>query len=217
MNRKVDTGKSPRPDIETLQSDPAYLLVYKLGFQDMIPFVLQQIKRKGLYSWLYATINMAILAFILAYSILTLLDHSLGWKSLLIQLALGAFAGSILVIPVHELLHGLAYRILGAKKIIFGADLAQFIFFVTAKRYVVSGREVHLLTLAPFVIINLLAICLTIWLFPHWTLFSGVFLFSHNIMCIGDFAISNFVSKAKGRIYNYDEPENKMSYFFEEL
>ena len=217
MNRKVNTGKSPRPDIETHQSDPAYLLVYKLGFQDMVPFVLQQIKRKGLYSWLYATANLAILVFILVYSITTLLDHNLGWKSLLIQLALGAFAGSILVIPVHELIHGLAYRILGAKKIIFGADLTQFIFFVTAKHYVVSGKEVHLLTLAPFVIINMLTICLTLWLFPQWTLFSGVFLLSHNIMCIGDFAISNFVSKAKGRIYNYDEPENKMSYFFEEL
>lgn len=217
MNRIAHKGKSPRPDIETLQSDPEYLLVYKLGFQDMVPFVLKQIKRKGPYSWLYAIVNLAMLAFILVSSISILLDHSQGWKRLLIQLALGAFTGSILVIPLHELLHGLAYRILGAKKIIFGADLMQFIFFVTAKHYVVSGREIHFLTLAPFVIINLCTIWVTLWLFPQWILFAGVFLFSHNIMCIGDFAISNFVSKAKGRIHNYDEPENKMSYFFEEL
>jgi hypothetical protein len=217
MNRKVQTGKVPRQGIETLQSDPAYHLIYKLGFQDMVPFVMQQIKRKGLFSWLYATVNLTILAFIIIYAIVTLFDHSLGWKSLLIQFALGAFSGSILVIPVHELLHGLAYRILGAKKIIFGADLSQFIFFVTAKQYVVSGREIHLLTLAPFVIINLFTIGMTLWILPHWIFFSGVFLLSHNIMCIGDFATSNFVSKAKGRIYNYDEPEYKLSYFFEEL
>ena len=103
-----------------------------------------------------------------------------------------------------------------ANAIIFGADLQQFIFYVTANRYPVSGREVHLLTLSPFVIINLVIAAISLTLFPHWIIFSSCFLLSHNIMCIGDFAISNFVSKAGGRIYTYDETETKMSYFYVE-
>jgi len=217
MNRKAQVGKSPNPDVETLRSDPAYRLVYELGFEDMVPFVLNQIKRKGLFSWLYLAANVTMLSIIVLLLITTLLNHTPGWKSLIIQIALGAFAGSILVIPVHELLHGLAYRILGSKKIIFGADLKQLIFFVTTNRYPVSGREVYLLALSPFVLINFLTTLATITLFPQWALFSGIFLLSHNIMCIGDFAICNFVSRAKGRIYNFDEPEKKISYFFEEL
>ncbi len=217
MNRKARMGKSAHPDVETLQSDPAFHLVYELGFQDMVPFVLTQIKRRGIFSWLYAAVNLAMLAFIILFSLKGLLDHSLGWKSLLFQTVLGAVAGSILVIPFHELIHGLTYRILGARKIIFGADLKQFIFFVTANRHPVSGSEVYLLALSPFVIINLVSVAATITLSPRWALCTGAFLLCHNIMCIGDFAISNFVSKASGRVYTYDEPENKMSYFFEEL
>lgn len=206
-----------KPDIETLQKDSSYHLIYRLDFQGMVPFVLEQIKRKGLYSWLYAAINLGVLGFIIICAITNIVDHSLTWKSLLFQLGLGALAGSFLVIPVHELIHGLAYRILGARKIIFGADLKQLIFFVTADRYPVCGREIHLLTLSPFILINLLTAGITLWFFPHLIIVSGVFLLSHNIMCIGDFAISNYVSRAKGKIYNYDEPENKVSYFFEEL
>lgn len=217
MNRRVRMGKSVHPDVETLQSDPAYHLDYELGFQDMVPFVFTQIKRRGIFSWLYAVVNLAMLTFIVLISLKGLLDHSLGWKSLLVQTVIGAIAGSILVIPVHELIHGLTYRILGARKIIFGADLKQFIFFVTANRHPVSGREVHLLALSPFVIINLFTAATTITFFPQWALCAGIFLLCHNIMCIGDFAISNFINKTSGRVYTYDEPENKMSYFFEEL
>ena len=52
---------------------------------------------------------------------------------------------------------------------------------------------------------------------PGGLIFSAFFLLSHNIMCIGDFAISGFIERYGGRVYTYDEPENKMSYFFEEL
>jgi len=210
-------GKQSIPDIETLRNDPAFRLVYRLDFQEMVPFVLEQIKRRGLFSWFYAAINLFMLGFIILYSINTLVDHSLTWKSFMAQLIPGILAGSFLVIPVHELIHGLAYRILGARKIIFGADLKQLIFFVTANRYPVRGYEIHLLTLSPFVIINLVTAGISLWLYPNYLLFAGVFLLSHNIMCIGDFAISNYVNKAKGKIYNFDEPENKTSYFFEEL
>lgn len=208
--------KSPKPDVETLQSDKRYSLVYELGFHEMLPFVLTQIKRKGLFSWLYLFINIAMLVFIVLLSISLLLDHSLGWKHFLFQAALGGMAGSILLIPVHELIHGLAYRILGVDKIHFGADLQQFIFYVTANRYPVSGKEVHFLTLSPFVIINLITLVLTLTLIPKWTLFSACFLLSHNIMCIGDFAISNFVSKTGKKVYTYDETKTKMSYFYVE-
>ncbi|MCP4310291.1 MAG: DUF3267 domain-containing protein [Bacteroidetes bacterium] len=217
MNRKARKGKRPKPDVEALRIDPAYRLVYELGFQDMVPFVMSQIKKKGFFSWLYMAVNVAILLFILIFSASGLIEHSMTWKKLMWQSVAGVVAGSILVIPVHELLHGLAYRVLGARNIIFGADPGQLIFFVTANRYPVSGAQVHLLALTPFVVINLSTILLTTLLFPGGTLFSAFFLLSHNIMCIGDFAISGFIARSGRKVYTFDEPEKKMSYFFEEL
>jgi hypothetical protein len=180
------------PGVETLRSDPAYNLVRELDFQDMIPFVL-------------TNINTGIL------------DQSLTWRGIIGQSLIGIICGSILVIPLHELVHGVAYRLLGAKSIRFGADFQQFIFYVTADRYPVSGRQLYFLALAPFVIINLVAIAITLLFFQQAILFSGFFLLSHNIMCIGDFAIANFVRRAKSRLYSFDEPEKKKSYFFEEV
>ena len=84
-----------------------------------------------------------------------------------------------------------------------------------ATRYPVSGKQIHLLTLTPFIIINLLSIAATTLFFQGAILFSAFFLLSHNIMCIGDFAISGFIARMGGRIYTFDEPERKMSYFYQ--
>jgi len=209
--------KRLNPDVETLRSDPAYQLVLELGFQDMIPFVMTQIKKGGFFSWLYLTVNLAMLTLALICSVKGLIDESMTWKRVIVQTVTGIAAGSFLIIPIHELLHGLVYRILGARKIIFGADPGQLIFFVTANRFPVSGNQVHLLTLTPFVSINLLTIAAISFLWPDGFLFSAFFLLSHNIMCIGDFAISGFIASTKGKVFTYDEPERKMSYFYKEL
>ncbi len=209
--------KTPNPDVETLRSNPAYQLVLELGFQDMIPFVMTQIKKKGFFSWLYLTVNLTMLTLALIYSVRGLIDESLTWKRAILQTVTGIAAGSFLIIPIHEMLHGLAYRILGARKIIFGADPGQLIFFVTADRYPVSGNQVHLLTLTPFICINLLTIAAILFLWPGGVLFSAFFLLSHNLMCIGDFAISGFIARTGGKVFTFDEPERKKSYFYKEL
>jgi hypothetical protein len=205
------------PDVKTLRSDPAYQLVNTLGFQEMVPFVKTQIKKRGLFSWLYFTVNLAMLALILLISIKGLADQSMTWKKVILHTISGIVAGSLLIIPIHELLHGLAYRILGARKIIFGADLEQLIFFVTANSYPVSGKQVHLLTMTPFMIINFVTIVATVYIFPDGILFSAFFLLSHNIMCIGDFAISGYVASIAGKVYTFDEPESKISYFYKQV
>lgn len=202
------------PDPGTLQSDPSYLLIQRLDFAEVVPFVLEQIKQRGFFQYLYFVLCFGMLGVIIALSITGLLDHSLTWKRLLIQALTGTVCGSILIIPIHELLHGLAYRILGAKKIIFGADPGQMIFYVTADRYTVSGKQIHLLTFTPFLIINILTLLISFLLFRESLLFSAFFLLSHNMMCIGDFAISGFVSREKGKVFTFDEPEKKMSYFY---
>ncbi len=211
--------KSPgRPDVEKLKSDPGYRQILELDFNDMIPFVLSNIRKKGIPSLVYAAINVAMLVFIALYLIPGFIGPHLTWSVMIKQSLTGIFAGSILVIPFHELLHGLAYRILGARKIRFGMDMKQFIFFVTADRYPVSGKELYFLALTPFMIINICIISAIATLFPQGILFAAFLLLSHNIMCIGDFAIANYVSThAHGRVFTFDETEQKKSYFFEEL
>jgi hypothetical protein len=205
------------PGVEELQSGGKYRLVLELDFQDMIPFVLNHIRQRGLMSIIYLVANLVMLAFIPALIIAGrsgLSGPPVTWSVIFRQLVSGIFAGSILIIPLHELIHGLAYKILGSGKIIFGADLQQFIFFVTADRYPVSGIQTCFLALLPFVLINLVFWLITLWLFPGLLLFSCCLLLSHNIMCIGDFAIANYVLRSGNKVYSFDIPEQKKSYFY---
>jgi hypothetical protein len=205
------------PSVEQLHSGAGFELLLTMDFQDMIPFVFTQIRRRGLMSLLYILVNLLMAACILFFLIRGLFSGMLTGKIILMQLVSGFLAGSILVIPVHELIHGLAYRILGARKIHFGADLRQFIFFVTADRHPVSGIQIIFLALLPFALINLMVIAITFILLPPYTLFGASFLLFHNLMCIGDFAISNFVKLHQMRkVYSYDVVKERKSYFFGE-
>lgn len=205
------------PDVKRLQTGAGYRQILELDFNDMIPFVISNIKRKGIASFLYMGINMLSIIYIIFYIISGLMSSEITWQLILRQSLAGLFTGTILIIPIHELLHGLVYRFLGANKIRFGADMKQFIFYVTADSHPVSGRNMFLLALTPFIVINSITIALVLTWFPQTLLFAAFLLFSHNIMCIGDFAVVNFVQLKKGRIYNYDDIEKKKSYFYEEL
>ena len=203
-----------KPDAETLQKENGYKKILELNFSEMIPFVLSNIRKGGVIPLLYLSINLIFLFFIILYAAWSVKNGSLNAGKIFWQIVAGVLAGSILVIPPHEILHGLAYRLLGARKIKFGMDLQQFIFYVTADRFPISKKELAFLAMTPFVLINLGLIALTATWASQFTLFSASLLLCHNIMCIGDFAIISYAFSQKGELYTYDDTENKKSYFF---
>jgi hypothetical protein len=203
------------PDAETLLNDPGYRQVLELDFSDMIPFVLTNIRKRGIIPLIYMAANILLLVIIILYAIWGVRMELLNAGKIFWQLLAGFLAGSILVIAPHELLHGLAYRIIGARKISFGADLQQFIFYVTASRFPISKYQLVFLAMTPFILINVIVTALTLAWASQFTLFSASLLLCHNIMCIGDFAVVNYACKHRGPLYTFDDTENKKSYFFE--
>ena len=203
-----------KPDAETLERENGFRKILELDFSEMIPFVLSNIRKTGIIPLLYMSINMIFLIFIILYAVWSAKTGSLNAGKIFWQILAGVLAGSVLVIPPHELLHGLAYRLLGASKIKFGVDLQQFIFYVTADRFPISKGELAFLAMTPFVLINVLIIVLTATWASQFTLFSASLLLCHNIMCIGDFAIINYAIGQKGELFTYDDIGIKKSYFF---
>jgi len=217
MTKKASTRASRIPGVKELQNDPSFRQILELDFGDMIPFVLSNIKRRGISSFFYAFVNIGSLVAIVLFLVLELAESHLSWISILKQFGAGVFTGSILVIPVHEFLHGMAFRILGSRKITYGADMQQLIFFVTADRFPVSGRELLFLAMTPFLVINTITIIIVVVWLPQMILFTAFFLISHNIMCIGDFAVVNYVLLHGKKIYTFDDVLGKKSYFYEEM
>jgi hypothetical protein len=71
--------------------------------------------------------------------------------------------------------------------------------------------------MTPFIVINAVCIALTATWLTDWVLFSATLLLSHNIMCIGDFAVTSYANRNTGELYTYDEIEKKKSYFYEKI
>lgn len=207
-------NRSGIPEVEKLKNDGSFRQIMELDFDDMIPFVISNIRKNGLYSRVYMAVNIITIVMLVLFMVYGFLQGWLGWTKLIKQFITGVFTGSILVIPFHELFHGLAYRLLGARKIRFGADLQQLIFFVTADRFPIAGRELHFLALVPFAVINTVTLTVVILWVPKLIILFGFFLLAHNIMCIGDFAIVNYARNEGGEVYSFDEIEKKKSYFY---
>ncbi len=217
MTNKATKRASRVPDAEKLEHDSGYRQLLELDFNDMIPFVRSNIRRKSFISIFYAGVNLGLLTLILLNIIFEMTGPGLTLLKIIKQSIIGVFAGSILIIPLHEFLHGIAYRIVGARKIRYGIDLKQFIFFVTADRHTVSGKELQFLAMTPFVVINAVTITIFFAWFPEILFLPAFFLLSHNIMCIGDFALVNFVLLHGRKVITFDETKKKKSYFYEEF
>jgi len=214
MTKKALLSRSNVPDVEQMQNEELYTKILELNFDEMIPFVLSNIRKKGIMSWLFIAVNVIGLSSIGVFSIWDIYTGWIHWSRFIIQLILGILAGSIIVIPFHELLHGLAYIILGAKKIKFGANLQQFFFFVSADRFLVNRKELFFLALLPFGVLNLALMMVALFWLTQYSILFGFLLLSHNLMCIGDFAVTNYVLNEKEEVFTYDEPENKKSFFY---
>jgi glucan phosphoethanolaminetransferase (alkaline phosphatase superfamily) len=97
-------------------------------------------------------------------------------------------------------------------------DLKQYIFYVTAHRYVATPAHFIIVALIPFILISLSIIILIFILPALWKWSLSVFLFAHATMCAGDFALLNFyyVNRDK-KIYTWDDADEKMAYFYEKI
>jgi hypothetical protein len=140
------------------------------------------------------------------------------FKEILTHSAFGLIMLPLLCIPLHEMLHILPYYISGARKIRVGMDLKQYLFYVTAHRYVATPIQFRVVAVIPFLLITAATIILLLILPGLWKWSMSLFLFIHTTMCAGDFALLNFYYTRKGRkIYSWDDADRKIAYFYEEI
>ena len=97
-------------------------------------------------------------------------------------------------------------------------DLKQYLFYVSAHRYVASPVEFRLVAWMPFFIISSGTMLLIILLPGIWKWSLSCFLFAHATMCAGDFALLNlyYLNRNK-KIYTWDDVDKKEAYFYEEV
>jgi hypothetical protein len=201
---------------EDLEDQTKYRQIQAIPYSELVNFVFDYIRRKSglmIFYWSVCIIFLGI-----ALTIRANITGYFPLKNILFHSVLGLVFFPVLCIPVHEFLHIIPYFLTGARRIRVGMDLKQFIFYVTAHRHVSTPGEFRFVAILPFFLISLILFFLTLSLPGLWKWSLSVFLFVHTTMCAGDFAMLNFYwLNRKKKIYTWDDADQKMAFFYEEI
>jgi hypothetical protein len=202
--------------VEDFDDQSRFRQIQTIPYSDLVSFVLDYLRRN---SWLM--IFFWSVCIIFAGIALTVRINIAGYfpmKNILFHSLLGFIVFPVLMIPVHEFMHVIPFWITGAKRIRVGADLRPYIFYVTAHRHVIRAGQFRFVALIPFVLISVALFILILYLPGLWKWSFSILLFVHSTMCAGDFAMLNFYHINRHRkIYTWDDADEKMAYFYEEI
>lgn len=191
-----------------------YQLLDQLEHNNIIPFIRTYLKKQTKFSLLYYAVNILCAAIIVCLMWYHSSIQSFKLLDMLLHISYG-FSLSLLLIPIHEYIHALAYKYVGATTTSYDANLKKFYFMAMADQFVANKKEFRIVALAPFVVISLS--CITglvfapkIWAFTLW----GI-LFAHSSFCSGDFGLLSYFDFHKDKeVITYDDKANKISFFY---
>jgi Putative zincin peptidase len=202
--------------VDDLEDQKRFRLKLKISYSDLIPFIFEHLKKKSVLTYIYWSLCVVFL--LLAAVIRIWLAGTFPESGFLMHSAIGLVVLPVIFIPIHEFLHIIPYYLSGARNIRVGMDLRQYLFYVTAHRYVANPFQFRIVALTPVIIIST-GLIVTIILIPglwRWSL--SLFLFVHTTMCAGDMALLNFYFLNRNKsIYTWDDADKKEAYFYEKI
>ena len=144
--------------VDELKEGSQFECWLELKHEEILPFVQEEFSQRSPLIRFYIYLNIFLLLFLLLLG---------AWQSRqgvataghMIQYCfLGMALALTLLVPVHEGIHGLAYKLIGAPKVEFGSDIRKFIFYAMADHFVMNWRHFQFVALSPFVVINFFAL-----------------------------------------------------------
>lgn len=204
------------PTIEELQNKEQFELIARLNHREIKEFVLEQLSHNGkiVRSYMVYQIVMIIVGIFFFIRSVTLYVQDYA-SPLYYSLAALLFCFSLLII-LHELIHGIALKIVGAPHVNFGGYFKKFIFYAEADRFVINKKQFVFIALAPLLVIKLVTIIGILLL-----LFSPVFYFlilvmcAHSLFCAGDIGLLTiFLRDKNSDVFTYDIKSDKTSFYF---
>lgn len=198
--------------VEKYNIPQEYKLRDTLIHENLFDFIMPWMKKNNIYTRTYNYLMLGGL---------TILGGLIGFKfatgtldtTLFTHLFLG-FALTFLLIPFHEALHGIAYKIAGAQKVTYKAHWKKLTFYAIADKFPIGYKPFRYIALLPFIVITTIGIIM-IFIFPeYWVLFLGILL-AHSTFCGGDFALLSYMYIHRHwNILTVDDVEEGKSFFF---
>lgn len=183
-----------------------------MNHDEIVEFIKPWLKKKNVYTRIYNYTLMSGLFIISSYFSYTYFSGEFQMKAVS-DLFLGAALG-FLVIPLHEWLHGIAYKMMGAPKIDYRANWKKLVFYAAADGYTAGYKEFRFVALLPFSVISSLGLTIMVWSGFEWAVLMVGFIFSHAACCGGDFGLLSYMYEHKDQgIVTLDDMAKKETLF----
>lgn len=199
-------------DISLLEKQ-GYRLDEVLTHAELVPFILRYLKQRTGFTRAFIALNITFALTLLSACVYANMYRQIPISEIFLQ-TLTAPAVTLLLIPVHEGLHGLAYKICGAPSVTYEAHWKKLYFTANADKFVIGRKAFYLVGLTPFVIISLLLLITSFFTSPGYSIMLLTVLALHATMCAGDFGLlSYFESKKDNEVITFDDMASGRSYF----
>jgi hypothetical protein len=196
--------------IHDLQDETRFTRLVELSHPDLMPFLAEYYgQRRSWVIWLhyaFTALNLIGLAAV-GWAAGTNFDEGMT------AFGLGVLAFLVLI-PIHEAIHGVVYWLAGARDIRYAVSLKQVYAYAAAHHFVADAREFFWVALSPFLLISL-ALLAGAALSQPLRLFLLSTLLLHTGGASGDFAMLNYLWLQRAQtLYTYDDLDTQKSYFF---
>jgi Putative zincin peptidase len=138
-----------------------------------------------------------------------------GWSDRLAYAGSGLLVGYLCLVPVHEAIHGIAYRVCGATTVRIHIRWRTLSAYCTADEFATSGDQFLFVCLAPCAVISPLILLAGAFL-PKLAPLLGGMLLLHTGACSGDFGMVALALQHKlTAIWIYDRNRENKTYIWE--
>ncbi len=146
------------PTIEELHNEAQYEMLASVKISEIRDFVVSQVaddKKLIPYYAIYQTLLFLSGVFFLSRAVVLAFRGSPVYLGVV---AISLLFDFTLLVVIHELLHGIALKMAGARRISFGGSLRKFLFFVEADRFVMGKKTYLAVALTPLFVIQAIAV-----------------------------------------------------------
>jgi hypothetical protein len=190
-----------------MKNEHEYILKDAMSHSDIPGFIKPWLKKKNIYTRIFNYTQLGGLLLIGFYIGMSLSSGQFEIKTVS-NFFLGIAIG-FLIIPVHEWLYGIAYKLVGAKSVQYSANWKKLVFYAAADGYPTGYKEFRFVALLPFSVITLIGFAIMIGSGFEWTAVMFGFILAHAACCGGDFGLLSYMHEHKNQgIITIDDMEN---------
>ena len=202
---------------ETLINNNNLEKIEEIAHNNLKPFLRREITGNqgwGLIAKMYQAMGLLLVGFALVKAFAPYV--TLRETASLEGLGMGVLFTFTVLIVLHELLHAIAYLLVGARKLSFGMNLKKFLFYVQADKQVLNYKKFMIVALAPVVLVGVVSLAGAIFYYGQPLYFFFLVIFGlHGLFCGGDFGLLCFFENRKEEeIYTFDVKSEGKTYFY---